>query len=327
MRNIHERVTDIDAVKGALFDILDFLPFGVVLVGSGCEVWQMNEHAEEIVSLDDGVWIDHQTLRAHSHSETKHLHALVNWMVDPERGTLTAGENVFALSRPSLLPSFSAMVAPINSRDEDFGEPFAAIFLSDPNRQNDFDPVRLERFYGLTPAEAKLTILLVQGLSLDKAAEKLNVSLNTVRTHLKGIFTKTGANRQSEVVRIILSGVIGFFGGWGPPRSSAGTIRNGELSVNLDTEMVMLEERQIYFTSREYSILQLLALRKGSTVPKDMIMSHLYGGVDERQIKTVDVFVCNLRKKLSNATGVNYIETVWGRGYRMPNLEEDKLRT
>ncbi len=221
MRNIHEHFRAIDAINGVLFDILDRLPIGVVVVGFGCEVCEMNELAQEIVSLDDGVWIDHQTLRAHSHSETKHLHALVNWMVDPERGTLTAGENVFALSRPSLLPSFSAMVAPINSRDEDFGEPFAAIFLSDPNRQNDFDPVRLERFYGLTPAEAKLTILLVQGLSLDKAAEKLNVSLNTVRTHLKGIFTKTGANRQSEVVRIVLSGVIGNVRGRGPARSLA----------------------------------------------------------------------------------------------------------
>ncbi len=105
------------------------------------------------------------------------------------------------------------MVAPINSRDEDISEPFAVIFLSDPHWQNDFEPARLERFYGLTPAEARLTILLVQGLSLEEGAGKLNVSLNTVRTHLKRIFTKTGTNRQSEVVRIILSGVIGIIGG------------------------------------------------------------------------------------------------------------------
>ncbi len=221
MSNVHERVTAIDAVNRALLGILDCLPLGIVLVGFGGEVYEMNEHAQEIVSLDDGIWIDHQTLRAHSHSETKHLHALVDRIVDPKRGTLTADNDVFALSRPSLLPSFSAMVAPINSRGEEIGEPFAVIFLSDPHRRNDFDPARLERFYGLTPAEAQLTALLVQGLRLEEAAEKLNVSLNTVRSHLRQIFTKTGTNRQSEVVRIILSGVIGIIGRWGPPRSSA----------------------------------------------------------------------------------------------------------
>ncbi len=105
------------------------------------------------------------------------------------------------------------------------------------------------------------------------------------------------------------------------------TIRNGGLSVNLDTEMVMLEEQHIHFTRREYSILKLLALHKGSTVPKDVIMSHLYGGTDVPHYKIVDVLICNLRKKFSYASGVTYIETVWGRGYMMPNFEEDELRS
>ncbi len=107
---------------------------------------------------------------------------------------------------------------------------------------------------------------------------------------------------------------------------SDATIRNGELSVNLDTETVMLEEQHIHFTRREYSILKLLALRKGSTVPRDVIMSHLYGGMDERQITTVDAFIFFIRKKLSYANRVNYIETVRGCGYMMPNFEEDELR-
>ncbi len=112
-------------------------------------------------------------------------------------------------------------------------------------------------------------------------------------------------------------------------RSSNGhsdaTIHNGDLSINLDTETVMLEEQHIHFTHREFSILKLLALRKGSTVPKDVIMSHLYGGMVERQIATIDVFVFYMRKKLSYVSGVNYIETIRGRGYMMPNFEEDEL--
>ena len=63
-------------------------------------------------------------------------------------------------------------------------------------------------------------------------------------------------------------------------------------------------------------ILELLSLRKGTTLTKEMFLNHLYGGMDEPELKIIDVFVCKLRKKLSTATGgENYIETVWGRGY------------
>jgi len=93
-------------------------------------------------------------------------------------------------------------------------------------------------------------------------------------------------------------------------------VRSGGLSINLDTQTVTLDGQHIYLTRREYSILELLALRKGNTLTKDMIMSHLYGGMDEPDLKFIDVFVCKLRKKLTAATGgENYIETVWGRGY------------
>ncbi len=87
------------------------------------------------------------------------------------------------------------------------------IFLSEPHPHNHFDAGRLERFYGLTPTEAKITILLVQGLRVVDVAKELDVSLNTARSHVRQIFAKTGANRQAEVVRMILSGVMGLNGG------------------------------------------------------------------------------------------------------------------
>jgi two-component system cell cycle response regulator CtrA len=79
----------------------------------------------------------------------------------------------------------------------------------------------------------------------------------------------------------------------------------------------------VHLTGKEYAILELLALRKGTTLTKEMFLNHLYGGIDEPELKIIDVFVCKLRKKLSSATGgENYIETVWGRGYvlREPNM-------
>lgn len=97
---------------------------------------------------------------------------------------------------------------------------------------------------------------------------------------------------------------------------SESIIRTGQLAVNLDTRTVEIAGNIIHLTSKEYGILELLSLRKGSTLTKEMFLNHLYGGIDEPELKIIDVFVCKLRKKLADASsGENYIETVWGRGY------------
>ena len=93
-------------------------------------------------------------------------------------------------------------------------------------------------------------------------------------------------------------------------------IQTGELTVNLDSKTVEAEGNRVHLTSKEYQMLELLSLRKGTTLTKEMFLNHLYGGMDEPELKIIDVFICKLRKKLANATGgKNYIETVWGRGY------------
>ncbi len=97
---------------------------------------------------------------------------------------------------------------------------------------------------------------------------------------------------------------------------SDSVIRTGLLSVNLDSRSVEADGHPVHLTGKEYGILELLSLRKGTTLTKEMFLNHLYGGIDEPELKIIDVFVCKLRKKLSAATGgQNYIETVWGRAY------------
>ncbi|MFO0293175.1 MAG: response regulator transcription factor CtrA [Rhodospirillales bacterium] len=97
---------------------------------------------------------------------------------------------------------------------------------------------------------------------------------------------------------------------------SQSIIKTGKLTINLDTRTVESNGTPIHLTGKEYGILELLSLRKGTTLTKEMFLNHLYGGIDEPELKIIDVFVCKLRKKLSNAcAGDNYIETVWGRGY------------
>lgn len=93
-------------------------------------------------------------------------------------------------------------------------------------------------------------------------------------------------------------------------------IRVGKVLVNLDAKTVDVEGRTVHLTGKEYQMLELLSLRKGSTLTKEMFLNHLYGGMDEPELKIIDVFICKLRKKLAEATGgYSYIETVWGRGY------------
>jgi two-component system cell cycle response regulator CtrA len=97
---------------------------------------------------------------------------------------------------------------------------------------------------------------------------------------------------------------------------SESVIRTGALVVNFDTRTVEVNAQRLHVTGKEYSILELLSLRKGVTLTKEMFLDHLYGGMDEPELKIIDVFICKLRKKIARLNGgVHYIETVWGRGY------------
>jgi two-component system cell cycle response regulator CtrA len=97
---------------------------------------------------------------------------------------------------------------------------------------------------------------------------------------------------------------------------SQSVIITGKLTVNLDAKTVEVDSQRVHLTGKEYQMLELLSLRKGTTLTKEMFLNHLYGGMDEPELKIIDVFICKLRKKLAAAIdGDNYIETVWGRGY------------
>jgi len=106
---------------------------------------------------------------------------------------------------------------------------------------------------------------------------------------------------------------------------SQSVIETGRVRVNLDAKTVEAGGQAVHLTGKEYQMLELLSLRKGTTLTKEMFLNHLYGGMDEPELKIIDVFICKLRKKLSQATGgENYIETVWGRGYVLRDPAPDQ---
>ncbi len=154
----------------------------------------------------------------------------------------------------------------------------------------------------LRAARVKTPILILSGLSgLDDKIKGLGVGADDYLT--KPFDKRELVARIQAIVR----------------RSkghSDSLIKTGKLTVNLDTRTVDIDGQPLHLTGKEYGILELLSLRKGTTLTKEMFLNHLYGGMDEPELKIIDVFVCKLRKKLTAATaGENYIETVWGRGY------------
>ncbi len=100
----------------------------------------------------------------------------------------------------------------------------------------------------------------------------------------------------------------------------------GDLTVKLGAKQAEIAGRMVPLTTKEYGMLELLALRQGHTITKEMFFNQLYGGMDEPDQKIIDVFICKLRKKLAEASGgKNYIETVWGRGYALREPEQARL--
>lgn len=101
-------------------------------------------------------------------------------------------------------------------------------------------------------------------------------------------------------------------------------IRTGKIVVDLDAKVVEVDGNRVHLTGKEYQMLEYLSLRKGTTLTKEMFLNHLYGGMDEPELKIIDVFICKLRKKLVLACGgENYIETVWGRGYVLRDVDAE----
>jgi two-component system cell cycle response regulator CtrA len=104
-------------------------------------------------------------------------------------------------------------------------------------------------------------------------------------------------------------------------------VQTGDLVVNVDAKTVHIKQIRVNLTGKEYRMLELLSLRRGTTITKGMFLSQLYGGMDEPGIKIIDIFMCRIRKKLAIVSGgKDYIETVWGRGYLLREPREVKAK-
>jgi two-component system cell cycle response regulator CtrA len=160
----------------------------------------------------------------------------------------------------------------------------------------------------LRSAKVKTPVLILSGLSAaDHKIKGLNLGADDYLTK--------PFNRGELIARI--QSIV---------RRSKGhaesVVRFDKVTINLDTRVVQVDDKQVHLTNKEYAILELLAMRKGTVLTKEMFLNHLYSSMDEPEIKIIDVFICKLRRKLYELSGVNYIETVWGRGYMLKDYDD-----
>jgi DNA-binding CsgD family transcriptional regulator len=187
--------------------LLDQLPLGVLLVDAQARVCFRNRAAGEVINAQDGLGVTRGVLRCASSAETSKLTSLIrkaasSLEVDGEPG------GSLRVSRPSLKRPFSILVLPLAAFCSPIGYRRAqvAVVVNDPEQRTPSHLELLRDLYGLTPSEAAVAKILMRGASLRQAADELRVRLSTARTHLQHIFDKTGVRRQSELVRLLLTG-------------------------------------------------------------------------------------------------------------------------
>jgi DNA-binding CsgD family transcriptional regulator/PAS domain-containing protein len=206
---VHSRITGIAEREEAVNDVLDRLPFGVVLVDRTGRPLLVNRTASEIAAMEDGLVIRREGIAASSTGDTASLLRLIS---EASTACVVVGRHsggTLGLRRPSLKPRLAVLVAPITSKSRFFAAEGASaiLFITDPTSYPLQASDAIVCLFDLTPAESKLCQHLAQGRSLEETAHALRISSNTVRTHLKRVFEKTGTHRQSELVVLLTKGV------------------------------------------------------------------------------------------------------------------------
>ena len=202
-------ITKLQMENLALGDAMNRLPIGVIVVDAFSRPLRMNRSARAIIETDDGLALGRDGLHGTVDGQAVRMRDII-WRTGRAASSKkkTDSSGAIALERPSGYRPLSVVVTPLRTESHYFDKdrPAALIFVSDPETHPDIDENRLSSLYGLTRAEARLAALLAQDLSLADAADELDVSQHTVRTHVKRIFSKTTTERQSGLIRLLLSG-------------------------------------------------------------------------------------------------------------------------
>lgn len=195
--------------RAPLAEALDRLPLGMLVLDEDRQVLIENAKATQILAMDDGIRIQPAGPMASDPQESAELRKLIDRAMDPTRKNSFDATGFMQISRPSEKQPLEVMVSPLLAATEGSIAARAAMafFVSDPEEGHIPASEALGEIYSLTPAESEIVQLLAKGLSLEEIAEGRGISVNTARSHLKHVFSKTGTSRQSELLALVMSGV------------------------------------------------------------------------------------------------------------------------
>jgi DNA-binding CsgD family transcriptional regulator len=205
---VHTHMAESDLRQRELTDALELMTVGVIMVTKSARVLFMNRTARSMVSRRDGLQVDATGLRALRFRDTATLRAHIAGAAERTAGRGSPSGGVFRLPRPLGRAALEIVVSPISAeRTWCSGErAVAAVYITDPGQIPQRPEGTLSKMYGLTLAEAKVAAFIARGLTGRQAADKLEVSYNTLKTHLKRVFVKTGTNNQGALIRLIVAG-------------------------------------------------------------------------------------------------------------------------
>jgi DNA-binding CsgD family transcriptional regulator len=208
---LHFQFSELKARSEGVEAAFNLLSVGVIFLGAGGEVLVMNARAEELVKQRNGLLLTRGALEATVRSESALLQTLARGAALTGNGKGLSAGGTILISRQRGRP-LSVTVAPLRAFNPGGSrQPSAVLFISDPDRNVELPEELLRRCYGLTQAEARLTMVMLEGCSLTEAAERCGVTHNTAKSELKIIFSKTQVRRQGELIRLLM-GMAGLTG-------------------------------------------------------------------------------------------------------------------
>ena len=207
--HIHAHLDRVETERRTYAAAIDRMLVGTVILDESGAIMKTSGVAQIILNKHDGLEVVRGTLKAKYGEENKELQQLLKRALLGADATASSLANVISITRPSSRAKLGILVRsiPLGETSEGKHRPAVAVFLRDPERHSETSHDILRQLFGLTPAEASLSVLMANGLTLLEAAKELRICKNTARAHLRSIFSKTDVTRQTELVRLILSSV------------------------------------------------------------------------------------------------------------------------
>jgi DNA-binding CsgD family transcriptional regulator/PAS domain-containing protein len=206
---MQDRIAELKRQRDTALHALDHLPWGVILVDHQGRQLAANRIAREVLAAGEGLSVQCNALRAALPEETTRLALLVRQALSEATKETLEFSGAISITRPGRDRPLNVRVMPIRIESETLDDrPQAAIFVSDPDVRPHANERELRQLYALTASEARLAALLASGKSLDEASSAMGVTMNTARAYVKRVYNKTGVHRQSELIRILLLGLV-----------------------------------------------------------------------------------------------------------------------